>query len=182
MHKSLFFQLHRLTSAHFTIIAHTQVPNIYVDQGQKQIKTVTKGDTSLTKKYRGLNNFTHGLFWPFPPVLEWCRVEVNRRRHRYTFQKNIFHIRHIWGHPLQNIWQLYSENTLQEQYNMWGGTWCKNVHVLHPAFAPLLLLAKRSQIVIGECTLLSMLSSFHHHSSLRYGQTTIFCNMLCWVS
>ena len=62
-----------------------------------------KDDTSLTKKYRELNNFTHWLFW-----------------HRCTFQKNIFHIKHIWGHPLQNIWQLYSENTLQEQYNMWG--------------------------------------------------------------
>ena len=47
-----------------------------------------------------------------------------------------------------------------------GDTWCKNVHVLHPAFAPLLLLAKRSQIVIGECTLLSMLSTLHHHSPL----------------
>ena len=52
-----------------------------------------------------------------------------------------------------------------------GGTWCKNVHVLHPAFAPLLLLAKRSQIVIGECTLLPMLSSLHHHSPLWYEQT-----------
>ena len=60
---------------------------------------------------------------------------------------------------------------MQQQYNMWGGTWCKNVHVLHPAFAPLLLLAKRSQIVIGECTLLSMLSSLHHHSPFWYEQT-----------
>ena len=32
-------------------------------------------------------------------------------------------------------------------------------------------LAKRSQIVIGECTLLSMLSSLHHHSPFWYEQT-----------
>ena len=73
------------------------------------------------------------------------------------FKKNIFHIKHIWGHPLQNIWQLYGENILQEQYNMWG-------HMVQKCPRAATHLAKRSQIVIGECTLLSMLSSLHHHS------------------
>ena len=44
---------------YFRIIGHTQVPNscpdIGQDQGQKQIKTMKKDDTSLTKKYRKLH-------------------------------------------------------------------------------------------------------------------------------
>ena len=42
-----------------------------------------------------------------------------QKKTQIYFSKKI-HIRHIWGHPLQNIWQLYGENILQEQYNMWG--------------------------------------------------------------
>ena len=43
-----------------------------------------------------------------------------QKKTQIYFSKKKIHIRHIWGHPLQNIWQLYGENILQEQYNMWG--------------------------------------------------------------